>query len=518
MADPKDNFMKKNFLDKTISYFSPKRGLQRAQHRAAFDAIPSVKTTAGSNKGSMGNWIVDRLNRWNEGQHREKTVERAQDLKKNDSHAASIIGSMAMNIVGSGLMPQAQPNAKQLGWTEGQTKEFQQQAEWAFKVWSKEADARGKLTFAEMQYQTINSLLTNGEYFRIPLMLNRKGRRFGLALQSLSPLRVSTPSDLDLMNNLRDGIKFDEVGRPLRYYVSDPPMELQMPGIYGQAGTFPSEYYKNFPAYVSPKRPGMLHGFIQDEEEQFRGTSILVPAMKMFKDLSDYFDFELIGAIVASSFPVFIETPNSDLAPGQQGEWDEEEKTYQQEVQPGQIMYGNQGERPHTLSPERPSNSFAEFVEKVQRSAGASAGMPYEIATKDFSKTNYSSARAALMEADRVFRTYRAFFTAMFLQPVWNMVIEEAWLKGMVELPKGSPDFYEAYEEITQARWIPPKKGYVDPVKETQSDVKSMQNGIKTLSEVITEQGGDWESHLEQIKKEEDKVNSLGIQLSQKKE
>ena len=33
-----------------------------------------------------------------------------------------------------------------------------------------------------------------------------------------------------------------------------------------------------------------------------RGVSVLAPAMKFFKDLSDYLDYELIGAIVAEFF------------------------------------------------------------------------------------------------------------------------------------------------------------------------------------------------------------------------
>jgi hypothetical protein len=44
------------------------------------------------------------------------------------------------------------------------------------------------------------------------------------------------------------------------------------------------------------------------EQDQVRGVSILAPAMKFFRDLNDYLDYELVGAIVAASFPVFIET------------------------------------------------------------------------------------------------------------------------------------------------------------------------------------------------------------------
>lgn len=39
---------------------------------------------------------------------------------------------MAVNIVGTGLIPQSRPNLKVLGWSEEQGKNFQEQAEWVF--------------------------------------------------------------------------------------------------------------------------------------------------------------------------------------------------------------------------------------------------------------------------------------------------------------------------------------------------------------------------------------------------
>lgn len=116
--------------------------------------------------------------------------------------------------------------------------------------------------------------------------------------------------------------------------------------------------------------------------------------MKFFRDLSDYLDFELVGAIVAASFPVFIETANPDLASG--GFSNTTTKQKYQEFSPGGVFYGAYGERPHVLNSNRPGDSFAPFVERLLRAVGASVGLPYEVVAKDFSKTNYSSARAAL--------------------------------------------------------------------------------------------------------------------------
>jgi len=511
---------KPTLLDRTIAHFAPQAGFKRLKARMAWNMLSPVKSTAGSASGSIGNWIVRFLSRFNEGEHHSRSTARAQDLVNNDAHAASVIDSMAMNIVGTGIQPQSRPKADKLGWSEEQTRQFQQQAEWIYRKWNPYADARGMLSFDELQFLTIRSMLTNGEYFRIPIMKQGRNRPLGLAFQGLSPFRVATPSDYQTDYMVRQGIRLDPNGAPRRFYVYDPPPEVQMPATQTGPTGFSTQYFKTFPAWLSPRRPGMMHGFVQKEEEQIRGVSVLAPAMKMFKDLSDYLDFELVGAIVASSFPVFVETQNpKEAAEVYETEGDEEEeKTRYQEVSPGQMMYGNTGEKPHILSPERPSNTFSDFVKRNLQAQSASVGVPYEVIAKDFSQTTYSSAKAALNEADRTYRTYRQHFIAQFLQPTWGMVLEEAWLRGELELPEGSPDFYEAYDEITRAAWIPPKKGHIEPVKETQADVKAIKEGTKTFSQAIQEQGGDWETHLEQRKREQDKIEELGLQLGEKKQ
>jgi lambda family phage portal protein len=229
--------------------------------------------------------------------------------------------------------------------------------------------------------------------------------------------------------------------------------------------------------------------------------------MKQFKDLSDYLDFELVGNIVASSFPVFIEQQApQEFAEGFPTEGSGEDKTRYQEVDPGTIMYGNAGEKPHVLKSERPSNTFDGFVETILRSIGASIGLPYEVVAKDFSKTNYSSARAALLEAWRVYMLHRKWLERHFCQPVYEMVLEEAWLRGELQLPQGGPDFYEAMAEYTNATWIGPPRGHVDPEKEAKANQLLLKENVLTLADWSAEMGHDWESQVEQRSEEAEKV------------
>jgi lambda family phage portal protein len=300
----------------------------------------------------------------------------------------------------------------------------------------------------------------------------------------------------------------DRSGRPVAYWLANPGDQFMATQV---ADGYPldASYYARVAAKVG-HRPGAFHSFLPKEPEQVRGVSVLAPAMKFFKDLSDYLDYELVGAIVASSIPVFIETQNPAeqynnirVSTDPNGD-EEEEKTYHQEVEPGQFLYGNTGEKPHVLKNDRPGNTFESFVERVLRAVGASVGMPYEVIAKDFSKTNYSSARAALLEAHRVYQVYQKWLVDGFCQPVWEMVLEEAYLRGMIPSLAGMDvdTFYRQLPALAKARWIPPRRGHVDPLKEMNANLKGLENNVYTLSDIAAEHGTDWRSLLEQRAKE----------------
>lgn len=54
---------------------------------------------------------------------------------------------------------------------------------------------------------------------------------------------------------------------------------------------------------------------------------------------------------------------------------------------------------------------------------------------KDFSKTNYSSARAALIEAWRFFNGRRSWIINYWAKPVFELWLEESVNRGLIEAP-----------------------------------------------------------------------------------
>jgi lambda family phage portal protein len=462
----------------------------------------------------MSNWTPRRVSWPEEGRQREAIVNRANDIAANNAHGASLVDSITINTVGSGLWPQSKPNFKRLGITEEQAQEVAQQMEWEFEQFCKTADASSPSAatatsnFYGMQFQNVYSMLVNGEFINLPLMIDDPSRRYSLALQSVDPIRLRTPMALIGESGVRDGVRLGAYGAPSGYFIADP-----------EDGRFTTSldlrYFREI-APTSGHRPNIFHRFHKKLPEQVRGVSIYAPSMKLFRDMNDYLDFELVGAIMAASFPVWIEKQqgfdaNTLTNPYNQ---DPDDLTKYQEIPAGQIMYGNAGEKPHVMGHNRPGGSFQVFVETMLRAIGASTGMPYEVIAKDFSKTNYSSARAALEEAWRVFGLYQDWMVSYFCQVVWEMVFEEAFLRGYIKLPKGAPDFYAAKAEWTAATWIVPEKTQLDPVKEMTAAIMGANANVVTAADIAGKRGKDWEAQYRQRSREIKLADELGLPSS----
>ncbi|WP_243546392.1 phage portal protein [Pseudodesulfovibrio tunisiensis] len=475
-----------------------------------------VRSVAGRHEDILSNWNTGRATRDGEAREREVIARRAEELVDNDPNAASVIDSMTVNIVGGGLRPQAKVDRKRLGLTEDQAEELQDAQEKAWLRWCPEAHAGGRAFFGDMQFQSLHSVLAKGEFFYLPRMLDEARypeRIFSLALQDVHPARLSTPVDMRQREDMVDGIEINDDGRAVAYWICNPPKD--------QYGEFlSSSHYVRIPARIG-HRPGVLHGYRYTREEQFRGRSVLAPAMKFYRLLGKSVDYELIGQIMAASMPVFIASQNPMGAAMPMGQPDppspydesgQPNPLYHRTYSPGTVLYGAPGERPYILESNRPGNNFQAFAHLIMRAMAAATGMPYEVLAKDFSQTNYSSARAALLEAWRVFMVYRSWAGAHFCQITWNMVQEEAYLRGLWSVPAGAPDFYDDPFAYLGVRWIGPARGYIDPVKEILAYVKGLENNIFTHADVVAEQGGDGQEVAETRARERRRDRDLGLE------
>jgi lambda family phage portal protein len=239
--------------------------------------------------------------------------------------------------------------------------------------------------------------------------------------------------------------------------------------------------------------------------DQTRGIPFFSPVLTYFKDLADYLEAELVTARIAACFSIFVKKEQAyEAALGNTDSTNAKAQRIQ-EFEPGLIEYLNPGESIESFSPQRPGGSFEPFVNRILRSISTALGLPYELVAKDFSQTNYSSARAALIEAMKYFRTRQAWLERKLCQPTWELVIEEAYLKGKIN----ATNFYKDPASYTRAIWISPGSQWIDPLKEVKASKEAMDGNITSLADVCASQGKDWEEVMEQKAREARKKKEL---------
>ena len=338
---------------------------------------------AGAYRGSISGWRGPQVHS-PEGESRERAVmqRRAADLAANDWAAHSAVEAISGNAIGTGLVPKASIPADMLGISSESARELGKRMEWAFALWTSEADVRGQCHFADLQNLGLRTMLSLGEMLHLAVMLNekereRQNRTFSLALQTLSPARLMTPSDQQSDPFIRDGVRLSEYGRPEGYWLATPKASPQSSFVSVERSALLAADFTYVPARVG-HRPGVFHLFRHETDEQVRGVSAFSKGIELFRNLSDAISYELFAQVIAASFPVFVALENGGVqlpdyvTEGREGDGERRERQLVQDLSPGQVLYGNENEKPYVLESKRPSANFSAFVEIVLRATAAS--------------------------------------------------------------------------------------------------------------------------------------------------
>lgn len=445
---------------------------------------------------------------------RRRIMERSRDLTRNVGIAGGYVRSNQDTIIGHLLRLNAVPDYALLGRDKEWAKAWSRQAEGEFRTWADttECDATAKLTLWGLARQALGNAMVSGDHVTLPLWLPRAGARWSTRLQSIESDRLSTPPVLAADTSVREGIRVDPYGAPVTYY-----LQKNHPGdVYGLTGQFAPDQWEAVPAFTPWGRRRVIHLYDAERPGQSRGVSAFTRVLRDFKVSSDYVGNELHASAANALFAAFLE---SDLDPASAAEvfgGDPVNNPYwkavgdqwnRKKIESGLILQTPVGTRVNSYNPNRPNVAFAAFVEHISRYISAGLNVPYEVLMKDFSKTNYSSARAAMLEAWRFFLSVRRHFVDQFLSPIYALWLEEAINLGRVE----APDYYQNQYAYQRARWTFAGRGWVDPKNEAMAAQIRLGANLTNLEMEGAEQGADWEEIADQKSAERDYYLELGL-------
>ena len=469
---------------------------------------------AGSYRGDLSEWKGRQVHSEKRAAAERVAAQRRElDLAANDWLAESLLSTMQHNVIGSGLVPSVRLPYDKLNLTADEALEISKRMEWVFYRWSICPDICGRSSFGEMQFTLLRTMLSLGEAVQIPVMLTENERKernlpYSLVLQAVSPQRLRTPAMFDGDDLVRDGIRFDSYGRPVEYYICTADAD-------GSGSTIPDNSntlsFSAIPS-MAGHRPGILHIFIQKEDEQIRGESVFSNSANLFRYVDDAIAFELQAQNMAAKFSIVMtrEDPYQPMDGVSLRRSEESgQESYYSDVDGAGIFYANPGEKPEMIKSDRPSNNWSDLIKLSIGGVGGSASLSYLAVSKDYSNVNYSSARAAQNSDWKVYLWFRNFIAKKYCQRIFDMVMEEAYLRGDIEIPSRCPDFYEAKDLWCSCMWTGPSRGYMDPSKEIDADIKSVESFLVSRHEVMAAGGRDFDDELPVLMEEQKKMRAL---------
>ena len=464
---------------------------------------------------------------------RDRMVARTRDLARNDGWARGILESMADSTVGAHFFPIPAPNWRVLArldprldsvWAE----EFSSAVAAEWTLWADDpnrwCDASRTVTFTQMLRLAFLHKIRDGDALAVTLWdpgaIGEGGAHYATRIQLIDPDRLSNPDEMIDQDRMRNGVEIDSLGAPVAYWI-----RRAEPNDWWHAAL--SMVWDRFPRETAWGRPIVVHDFPRDRAAQHRGVGLLLPVMARFKMLSRFDQVSLQRAVMQSLLGLWVKSPyDGDMvqqALATEGEslgvYQGMRGAYHSEKAP--LMLGGMrlpqlfsGESIETVKADSTLSEFQVFEHAVLRSIAAATGMSAEEVSRDYSKTNYSSARAAMLVAWKTLLRRRGEFASGFATPLYGAWLEEAIDLGRVPVPASAPAFADWRAAYARCRWIGPGRGWVDPMKERQGEVLGLDAGFSTLQSVCAEIGGaDYRDVLEQRAREVAEMKRLGLSM-----
>jgi lambda family phage portal protein len=483
-----------SFLDRAIGIVSPlwaaQRGLARMAMRDVDRALETRGYDAARRGGRVQNWIATggSANAEN-GPALDIIRRRARDLGMNDGWGAQICQKLPAKIIGTGILPRADSNDKSV----------RQRARDAWLSFVENSDPSGQSDFYGQSLLTAATVVRSGEALvRWHIRAKESGQRVPLQCEVLEPDYLDTRKiEVTAAGNLIiQGVEFDGEGRRVAYWLFPiHPGEIGQISMAGRA------------VYQSQRIDARFidHVYRIDRPGQVRGVSWLAPVLLGMRDIADYEEAELVRKKIAACLAFFVKTTGTSAQSvakvvKEQGE-DGAKSSRVESVKPGRIHYLDPDQEVTSVDPNQsPMTGYADYLGTQLRKAAAGVGMTYEGLSGDLSGVNYSSIREGKLDFWELLDAWQYnMVIPQHCRPAWRRVMQVASLAGL----KVASD--------QRAIFTPPKRPWVDPVKDVEAKMLEMRSGLTSWAEEVAASGDDPEDRIEQIAEWHPRLEAAGV-------
>jgi lambda family phage portal protein len=456
---------------------------------------------------------------------------RGRDLVRNTGYMQGAVSIHRDSIVGSQFRLNAKPDFKILGLDEVWAEEFQAEVEAKFGLYAESQDcwidAARMNTLTGLVRMSIGGFFFGGEVLGTLEWMPARGRPYRTALQMVDADRLSNPMGTSDTDFLRRGVERDSYGAPVAYHI-----QVGHPNDVNLA-SMDRFKWKRVPVRKPWGRLMVMHIIEQLRPDQTRGIAEMVSVLKEMRMTKKFHDVVLQNAVVNATFAAAIESElPPELAFQTLGMDDAAVSPTAAFLQ--QIADYNSGSRnlaidgtriPHLYPGTKlklypagsPGGVGEHFEESLLRNVASSLGLSYEQFSRDYTKTNYSSARASMNETWKYMQSRKKSVADRVASIVYTAWLEEALNAGdITSMPRNAPNFYERLNKDAYANctWIGASRGQIDEMKETQSAVLRITSGLSTLEEECARLGKDYRDVILQKIREKKMLEKAGLDLN----
>lgn len=465
---------------------------------------------------------------------------RGKDSDRNDGFIRGANQHTQDSVVGSQYRLMAAPNWRYMStlnkaYDEQWAEDFTSYVEDRFNLLGDSdahwLDAMRVGTFTSLIRQAISMYFQTGEYLATVEYIDDPSRPINTAIQPVNPDRLCNEFNLPDTRYLRRGIVRDLRGQPIAY-------QFRMGDI---GDIYPDSMmltWRTVEAQWPWGRKKVIHLYEQDTVDQSRGVGNIVSVLKNIRMFRKYSDVKLQNAVIQATYAASLESelPKDAIAAALGAGGGDADKALLQVYRAhmgalGHFMEDANNVRidgamiPHlfpgtklAMTPVKPGSFDDTTLEfSLLRHICAGLGISYEAFSRDFSKSNYSSVRAALGVQGQAMANKKRAIADGAANHIYALVLEEDITRPdvPVPLPRGQTwqVFYAplAKEALTRAQWIGSGAGQIDEVRETEAARDRVRSGFSTWQQECARLGRDWREVFEGQARERKAAEKLGI-------
>jgi len=494
--------MLSRIIDGLVATVAPRMGVRRAFARQVLAQMGGQRGYAAARHGGH---VWDRFRNSGNGSANVELAadlptlrQRSRTLYQDTASAHAAVEALVALLVGTGIDLEPDTGDKRA--------DERLRDEW--RDWAEYASACGGMSLWDLQRQAIRCWALNGEaLFQVVHLPPDGDRPIPFALHPIESDQLSLVPVVPVAsgNRFAAGVEVDAYRRPVAYHVLDEhPGDGLIAGYQvGVNGSTLKPGNQVVGEGVSTSgRSGrgrrlpasdILHVYERLRPGQTRGVPLLAPIMGTLHQESQLVEAELSSAKIGAALSVFIAMEgglggqfagqgDTGTVPGQTPS-----QPPTRTFEPGTIIEGAPGESAHVIKSDRPSQAIDPFRRMLRGDIAASLGIRQTDLDRDYSRANYSSLRAALLDLARTVKPLQDMFGAQLVGRAYRKALPQLATTADIILPRDRRQL----RKVQRYTLLPDGFAYVDPEKDVKGAILAIRSGLSCWRDELALRGKD---------------------------